>query len=168
MITNRSNHMPMLMKMQRIQINTLLFLTQLDQKNCGMSTLQLTIAKEARQNGPNAGLMNVKISNGLPEYQAMKNSLAYARPTIMPVASMMRHIAWMCAWVMMCCRLNRNRSGIISVSTIAKPEKMAPATKYGGKIVVCQPGSCDTGKSNEKMECTERTSGVEKPPRIQN
>ena len=45
MITNRSNHMPMLMKMQRIQINTLLFLTQLDQKNCGMSTLQLTIAK---------------------------------------------------------------------------------------------------------------------------
>ena len=24
--------------------------------------------------------------------------------------------------------------------TIAKPEKMAPATKYGGKIVVCQPG----------------------------
>jgi hypothetical protein len=28
----------------------------------------------------------------------------------------------------------------ISVSTIAKPEKTAPATKYGGKIVVCQPG----------------------------
>jgi hypothetical protein len=26
------------------------------------------------------------------------------------------------------------------VTTIAKPEKMAPATKYGGKIVVCQPG----------------------------
>src|SRR3569623_2121875 len=39
---------------------------------------------------------------------------------------------------MMCCRLNRNRSGSSSVSTIAKPEKMAPATKYGGKIVMCQ------------------------------
>src|SRR4051812_13858350 len=35
------------------------------------------------------------------------------------------------------------RMGIISVSTIANPEKMAPATKYGGKIVECQPGSCD-------------------------
>ena len=30
---------------------------------------------------------------------------------------------------------------------MAKPLKMAPATKYGGKIVVCQPGSCATAKS---------------------
>ena len=51
--------------------------------------------------------MNVNCSNGLPEYQAMKNSLAYARPTIMPVASMILHIAWMCACLMMCLRLNR-------------------------------------------------------------
>ena len=35
--------------------------------------------------------------------------------------------------------MNR-RAGIISVSTMAKPEKIAPATKYGGKMVVCQPG----------------------------
>ena len=33
------------------------------------------------------------------------------------------------------------RTGTISVSTIAKPEKIAPATKNGGKIVECQPGS---------------------------
>ena len=52
------------------------------------------------------------------------------------------------------------RPGIISVSTMPKPEKIAPATKYGGKIVVCQPGSCDTAKSNETTECTESTSGV--------
>ena len=26
------------------------------------------------------------------------------------------------------------------VNTIPTPEKIAPATKYGGKIVVCQPG----------------------------
>ena len=38
------------------------------------------------------------------------------------------------------------RAGIISVSTIAKPEKMAPATKYGGKIVVCQPGMMRHGE----------------------
>jgi hypothetical protein len=29
---------------------------------------------------------------------------------------------------------------ISKVFTIAKPEKTAPATKYGGKIVVCHPG----------------------------
>ncbi len=43
---------------------------------------------------------------------------------------------------------------------------MAPATKYGGKMVVCQPGSCDTAKSNETMVCTESTSGAEKAARI--
>jgi hypothetical protein len=29
---------------------------------------------------------------------------------------------------------------IRKVFTIANPEKTAPATKYGGKIVVCHPG----------------------------
>ncbi len=52
------------------------------------------------------------------------------------------------------------------VRTIAKPPKIAPATKYGGKIVVCQPGITDVAKSNDTTECTERTSGVERPARI--
>src|SRR5664279_6331849 len=110
--------------------------------------------------------MNVKLSNGLPEYQAMKNSVPYASPTIMPVASMILHIAWMWACLMMCCRLNKNRSGSSNVNTIAKPLKMAPATKYGGKIVVCQPGNCDVAKSNDTTEWTENTSGVARPARI--
>ena len=38
------------------------------------------------------------------------------------------------------------RSGMASVSTIAKPAKMAPATKYGGKIVACQPGTIADGE----------------------
>ena len=39
------------------------------------------------------------------------------------------------------CRLSSRSARSASAScTIAKPEKMAPATKYGGKIVVCQPG----------------------------
>ena len=37
---------------------------------------------------------------------------------------------------------------------------MAPATKYGGKNVVCQPGSCETAKSKLTTECTDNTSGV--------
>ena len=52
------------------------------------------------------------------------------------------------------------------MTTIAKPEKMAPATKYGGKIVVCQPGMTEVAKSNDTIECTESTSGVERPARI--
>jgi hypothetical protein len=46
------------------------------------------------------------------------------------------------------------------------PEKIAPATKYGGKIVVCQPGMSYTAKSNDTMVCTESTSGVEMPARM--
>src|SRR5882672_3680024 len=158
MITNRSNHMPMLMQMQSTQISTLLLRTHLLQKNCGISTLLPTISTYAHQNGPNARDTNANFSNGLPEYHAMKNSIPYASPTIMPVASMIRHIAWMCSCLMMCCRLNRYRSGNIRVSTIAKPEKIASATKYGGKIVVCQPGNCDVAKSNETTLWTENTS----------
>jgi hypothetical protein len=65
-----------------------------------------------------------------------------------------------CRSVMMCSRPNALRQITISVSTIANPEKIAPATKYGGKIVVCQPGRMETAKSIETTECTESTSGV--------
>ena len=62
-----------------------------------------------------------------------------------------------------CLSPRNSRAGSIQVKTIAKPEKTAPATKYGGKIVVCQPGSTDTAKSNDTMVWTESTSGVERP-----
>src|SRR5690606_30757451 len=49
------------------------------------------------------------------------------------------------------------------VCTIANPEKIAPATKYGGKIVVCHPGITEVAKSMDTIVCTESTSGVEIP-----
>src|SRR5690606_12099733 len=49
---------------------------------------------------------------------------------------------------------------------MAKPEKIAPATKYGGKMVVCQPGITDVAKSMDTMVWTESTNGVEIPARI--
>ena len=61
------------------------------------------------------------------------------------------------------CRPYSARNGSIKVSTIPKPEKIAPATKYGGKMVVCQPGITDVAKSIETMECTENTRGVAMP-----
>ena len=46
------------------------------------------------------------------------------------------------------------------VNTIPMPEKIAPATKYGGKIVACHPGVFAIAKSNDTTECTDSTSGV--------
>ena len=58
-------------------------------------------------------------------------------------------------------RPKSSRAGTASVTTMAKPLKMAPATKYGGKMVVCQPGSWLVAKSKDTTLCTESTSGVE-------
>ncbi len=54
------------------------------------------------------------------------------------------------------------RAGTTNVTTMAMPLKIAPATKYGGKIVVCHPGSCETAKSKLTTECTLKTNGVAK------
>src|SRR3989304_1578636 len=40
---------------------------------------------------------------------------------------------------------------------------MAPATKYGGKIVACQPGMMPIEKSKLMTEWTDSTSGVARP-----
>ena len=83
-----------------------------------------------------------------------------------PVSSMI--LAMFSRWriVMMSSILNRTRQISIRVMTMAKPEKMAPATKYGGKIVVCQPGNWAVAKSIETTECTDSTSGVASPASI--
>ena len=62
-------------------------------------------------------------------------------------------------------RPNAARSGIASVITMANPEKIAPATKNGGKIVECQPGKIAIVKSKDTIVCTETTSGVASPAR---
>ena len=72
----------------------------------------------------------------------------------------------MCRRVMKFFSPNSSRAGTARVTTMAKPLKMAPVTKYGGKIVVCQPGSCETAKSKLTTLCTESTSGVARAARI--
>src|SRR5512146_1828736 len=52
------------------------------------------------------------------------------------------------------------RSGMSSVITMATPDRIAPATKYGGNSVECQPGTIDTAKSHDTTLWTETTSGV--------
>src|SRR5678816_3708243 len=60
-------------------------------------------------------------------------------------------------------RLKTFRVTSNNVCTIANPEKIAPATKYGGKMVVCHPGITEVAKSKDTTVCTESTSGVLKP-----
>src|SRR5581483_225729 len=50
-----------------------------------------------------------------------------------------------------------------STSTMAKPEKIAPATKYGGKIVECHPGRMAIVKSKLTTVWTDNTRGVASP-----
>ncbi len=49
------------------------------------------------------------------------------------------------------------------VATIPKPENSAPATKYGGNTVECQPGSIEIAKSMLTIVWTLITSGVASP-----
>ena len=77
-----------------------------------------------------------------------------------PVTRMILFMVSRCRKVMKSFSPHHWRAGMASVITMAKPLKIAPATKYGGKIVVCQPGTWATAKSNDTTECTLNTSGV--------
>src|SRR5690349_2023020 len=91
MMTKRSNHMPTLMRQLRPTTIHGFVRHFLNQKNCGTMTLQLTIMMYAHEYSPRMRLRNVNHSASLPEYQAMKSSIEYAPPTIMPVAIMILH-----------------------------------------------------------------------------
>ena len=78
MMTNRSNHMPTLTQAATPKMSQGLLRARRDQNTCGVTTLQKTIVQYAQAYGPNARLMKTNPSTGLPLYQEMKNSIAYA------------------------------------------------------------------------------------------
>src|SRR5579885_1867075 len=75
-MTNRSNHIPMLVVMEMMNITGIDRRIALIQKSCGINTLQVYIDHAAHQYGPKARFQNVNRSEILPLYQAMKNSQA--------------------------------------------------------------------------------------------
>ncbi len=131
--------------------NIILVLNLLNHMNCGEKTLQLIIAQYAQAYGPVALLRNAYCSYSTPEYQAINSSVMYATPTIDPVIIITIFINSICCSVIYCSILHTFLIIISKVCTIAKPEKIAPATKYGGKIVVCHPGMTDVAKSKETI-----------------
>src|SRR5690606_20271924 len=80
-----------------------------------------------------------------------------------PVSTITLFITSMCSMVMYSSSPSTFLVTSNSVCTIANPEKIAPATKYGGKMVVCHPGTTEVAKSNDTIVCTESTSGVLRP-----
>src|ERR1044071_1548240 len=87
MMTKRSNHMPMLMKIEITSSAAGDERTRRDHSTCGTATLQTTIVQNAHAYGPKARLMNTNCSSGLPPYQAVNHSVAYEKATSDPVSS---------------------------------------------------------------------------------
>src|ERR1700722_8396204 len=80
-----------------------------------------------------------------------------------PVSTITLFMTSICSMVIYSSSFSVLRVTSSSVCTMAKPEKMAPATKYGGKMVVCQPGMTEVAKSKDTIVCTDSTSGVDRP-----
>src|SRR5258706_15176224 len=129
MITKRSNHIPTLTAAATPKMTQGLLRARRDQNTWGVATLQNTIVQYAQAYGPNARLMNTNPSAGFPLYHEMKNSIAYAYPTIMPVASRILHMFSRWSGVITSFSPNHWRHGTASASTISNPPKIAPATK---------------------------------------
>ena len=62
MITNRSNHMPMLTKIDTTNTAAKLLRTLFSQSTCGITTLHTTIVQYAGANGPAARLRKTNCS----------------------------------------------------------------------------------------------------------
>src|SRR3954464_7367600 len=159
-MTKRSNHIPMLMKIERMNSHVVLRRSFCEKSESGRTMLQMSMIHAAHHHWPNTRFQKYSCSTALPDIQATWNSVRYARPTTIDVKRQSFAAASMSLIVMMCSNLKNFRSGMQMVNTIPMPEKMAPATKYGGKIVACQPGVSAIAKSNDTTECTESTSGV--------
>src|SRR5262245_38730320 len=98
--------------------------------------------------------------------QRIHSSLTRPDHPIMPVAPINLAQLSMCQSVMKSSRWYHCLRGIARTSTIANPQKIAPMTKNGGKMVACHNGTIDTAKSKDTIEWTLNTSGVEMPDRV--
>ena len=160
MMTKRSSHMPMLTRIDDDEQHRHAASGRcLNQNSCGMTTLQQIIAQyDQRVRTESRGSMNMNRSYALPLYQAMKSFDRRSRSRrSSPVASMTLAMFSRCRiGDEVLEAVDARGSGSASVSTIAKPEKMAPATKYGGKIVVCQPGMMRDGEVEATRRCAPR------------
>src|SRR5687767_4228204 len=82
MITNRSNHMPRLMKMLRMNNQPGFRRSFCENSDSGKIMLQVNMIHAAHHHCPKTRLMKYFCSNAFPEYHATQNSMRYADPTM--------------------------------------------------------------------------------------
>src|SRR5688500_19483 len=159
MITKRSYHIPMLIRMERMKSHVGLRRSFCEKSDSGKIMLQLSMIHAAHHHWPKTRFQKYACSNSFALYQATQNSIRYAHPTTIDVnsASLAAASRWLI--VTMCCNRKNFRIGMMIVKTIPMPEQMAPATKYGGKMVACQPGVTALAQANDTTEGNDRTSG---------
>src|SRR5215469_18822739 len=80
-ITNRSNHMPRLMKIDRIQSHTVFRRAFCENNESGITQLHRSMIQAAHHHCPKTRFDQNSCSTGLPEYHPTKNSVRYAQPT---------------------------------------------------------------------------------------
>src|SRR5712692_7468246 len=85
MITKRSNHIPMLTKIEMTKRPVILVRIFLNHSSQGNRPLQIFIVQLAHQNEPNARNQKPARSSALPLNQATKFSVQYEKLTISPV-----------------------------------------------------------------------------------
>src|SRR5687768_16494980 len=86
MMTNRSNHMPMLMKIDMTKSAGIECRTRLNHSRIGTRPLQVSIVQDAHQSFPKSRFQKAVRSISSPLYHAMKNSVRYAYSTISEVS----------------------------------------------------------------------------------
>src|SRR5690242_16171953 len=85
MITNRSNHMPRLMKMLRMNSHVGVRRRRCENSENGKTMLHVSTLHAAHHPSPNTRFQKYFRSNWLAEYHATQNSTRYAHPTTMLV-----------------------------------------------------------------------------------
>src|SRR3954468_10683713 len=84
-MTNRSNHIPMLTKIEKTNSHWVLRRSFCEKSDSGSTMLQISMIHAAQAHCPNTRFQKYSCSNMLPLIQATWNSVRYARPTTQDV-----------------------------------------------------------------------------------
>ncbi len=85
MITKRSNHMPRLMNIDRMNSHVVFRRSRCENSDIGSSMLHVSMIHAAHHHWPNTRFMKYCCSTALPLNHAIQNSVRYAQPTTMDV-----------------------------------------------------------------------------------
>ena len=95
---------------------------------------------------PNARFINANPSYELAPYHAMKNSIEYAYPTILPVAKVILQMLSMCFWVMRSCKTVNRTNGEKESQYHPETRENSTCNKIGREDSCVPSGKVSYGK----------------------